>query len=81
MKDLIEYLARNLVDAPDEVRVDEVPEGRELVLELRVAPADLVSGQAAPIADVHLAQAGVENRLKSLGMTPSKVPSTENVPT
>jgi predicted RNA-binding protein YlqC (UPF0109 family) len=41
VKDLIEYLAKNLVDAPDEVRVDEVPEGRELVLELRVAPADL----------------------------------------
>lgn len=41
MKDLIEFLARSLVDAPDEVSVVEVPEGRELVLELRVAQADL----------------------------------------
>ncbi len=31
---------------------------------VRVAPADLVSGQAAPIADVHLAQAGVEHGLQ-----------------
>ena len=41
MKDLIEFLAKSLVDAPDEVSVVEVPEGRELVLELRVAQADL----------------------------------------
>jgi predicted RNA-binding protein YlqC (UPF0109 family) len=41
LKELIEYLAKNLVDAPDEVRVEEIPEGRELVYELRVAPADL----------------------------------------
>jgi len=41
MKELIEYIARNLVDAPDEVHVDEIPEGHEIVLELRVAPADL----------------------------------------
>ncbi len=41
MKDLIEYIARNLVDSPDDVRVDEIPEGQETVLELRVAAADL----------------------------------------
>jgi predicted RNA-binding protein YlqC (UPF0109 family) len=41
VKDLIEYLVKNLVDAPDEVSVVEVPEGRELVLELRVAQSDL----------------------------------------
>jgi hypothetical protein len=41
VKDLIEYIARNLVDAPDEVRVDEIPEGHETVLELHVAAADL----------------------------------------
>jgi len=41
VKDLIEYIARNLVDSPDEVRVEEIPEGHETVLELRVAAADL----------------------------------------
>ena len=41
MKDLIEYIARQLVDAPDDVHVEEIPEGRETIYELRVAPADL----------------------------------------
>jgi predicted RNA-binding protein YlqC (UPF0109 family) len=41
MKDLIDYVARNLVDKPDEVEVREVPAGGELVLELRVAVDDL----------------------------------------
>jgi uncharacterized protein len=41
MKDLIEYIARQLVDAPDDVHVEEIPEGRETIYELRVAPSDL----------------------------------------
>jgi uncharacterized protein len=42
MRDLIEYVARGLVDHPDEVEVREVDgDGGGLVLELRVAPGDL----------------------------------------
>ncbi len=42
MKELIRYIARALVEAPDEVEVEEAPvddEGRT-VIELRVAEAD-----------------------------------------
>jgi hypothetical protein len=41
MKDLLEYLARGLVDSPDEVEITEVQEDDgTLVLELSVAPDD-----------------------------------------
>ena len=41
MKELIEYIAKVLVDKPDEVRVTEL-EGRQTsVIELRVAKEDL----------------------------------------
>ena len=36
MKDLLEYLARGLVEQPDAVRVNEVDEGDATVLELSV---------------------------------------------
>ncbi|NLG53690.1 MAG: KH domain-containing protein [Clostridiales bacterium] len=41
MKELLTYIARNLVDNPDEVNVTEVTKGDELVLELRVAADDM----------------------------------------
>ena len=42
MTDLIEYIARSLVDHPDEVTVTEVPgEGGGTVIELRVGRDDL----------------------------------------
>ena len=41
MKDFLLYIARALVDHPDEVRVDEVDNGQNTVLELRVAKDDL----------------------------------------
>jgi uncharacterized protein len=40
MKDLLEYLARGLVEQPGEVRVNEVDEGDATVLELSVADDD-----------------------------------------
>ena len=40
-KELLELLAKALVDAPDEVEVTEVEEPDELVLELRVAQDDV----------------------------------------
>ncbi|MGH7680516.1 MAG: KH domain-containing protein [Candidatus Eiseniibacteriota bacterium] len=41
MKALIEYCARQLVDNPDGVHVDEHDTGETTVLTLRVAPGDL----------------------------------------
>ncbi|MDP8256512.1 MAG: KH domain-containing protein [Candidatus Alcyoniella australis] len=41
MKQLIEYLAKALVDNPNDVQVSDVDSERTLVLELRVAPDDL----------------------------------------
>ena len=41
LKDLVEWMARSLVDKPDAVTVEEVPEGDQTVLELRVAQDDL----------------------------------------
>ena len=41
MKELLEYLARGLVERPDEVRISEVQEDDgSIVLELSVAPED-----------------------------------------
>ncbi len=41
MKELIELIARSLVDSPDEVKVKEIEGDQTTVLELRVAEGDL----------------------------------------
>jgi len=41
MKDLVELIARSLVDRPEEVRVSEVEGEQATAIELRVAPEDL----------------------------------------
>lgn len=41
MKELIEYIAKSLVDNPSEVKVGEVEGEKTTVLELRVAQEDL----------------------------------------
>ena len=41
MKDLVEYIAKSLVDNPDQVEVNEVAGEQTSVLELRVAKEDL----------------------------------------
>ncbi|QGT99962.1 KH domain RNA binding protein YlqC [Candidatus Syntrophocurvum alkaliphilum] len=52
MKDLVELIARSLVDNPDEVDVQEVEGDRSIILELRVAPDDMgkVIGKQGKIA-------------------------------
>ena len=52
MKDLVEIIAKSLVDNPDEVRVNEVQGEQDLILELRVAPEDMgkVIGKQGRIA-------------------------------
>jgi predicted RNA-binding protein YlqC (UPF0109 family) len=53
IKDLIEYLARNLVDDPDQVEITAVPGEEVITYEIRVAPADLgkVIGKQGRIAN------------------------------
>lgn len=41
MKDLVEIIAKSLVDNPNEVHVNEIQGEQDLVLELRVAPEDM----------------------------------------
>jgi predicted RNA-binding protein YlqC (UPF0109 family) len=41
LRELIDYLARGLVDHPEEVEVEEVEESDALVFELKVAEEDL----------------------------------------
>jgi hypothetical protein len=41
MRELVEFLARALVDDPDAVRVDELEEDGDVVLEIHVAADDL----------------------------------------
>ena len=52
MKELLTYIARNLVEQPDQVSVNEIDCDGELVLELRVAPEDMgkVIGRQGRIA-------------------------------
>ena len=52
MKEILEFIARNLVDAPDAVRVTEDRENGVLVLRLEVDPDDVgkVIGRGGRIA-------------------------------
>lgn len=52
MKELVEVIAKALVDNPDEVVVTEKEEGRNIVVELHVAQADMgkVIGKQGRIA-------------------------------
>lgn len=52
MKELVEVVAKALVDHPDEVVVTEKNEGRNIIIELHVAPSDMgkVIGKQGRIA-------------------------------
>ena len=52
MKELLEVIARNLVEKPDEISVTEVEDERSIVLKLKVAPEDMgkVIGKQGRIA-------------------------------
>lgn len=41
LKELVEFMAKSLVDSPDEVEVSEVDGDQAVVVELKVAKADL----------------------------------------
>ncbi|MBE5885654.1 MAG: KH domain-containing protein [Lachnospiraceae bacterium] len=52
MKELVEVIAKALVDNPDEVTVEEKIEGKNVKIELHVAPSDMgkVIGKQGRIA-------------------------------
>ena len=69
MKELLLYIAKNLVQNPDQVSVTEIEGEDELTLELRVAPEDMgkVIGRQGRIAKeirtlirAHAQRAGVK---------------------
>jgi predicted RNA-binding protein YlqC (UPF0109 family) len=41
MKDLVEFVAKSLVDNPDDVQIHTFDRDQAIVIELEVAPADL----------------------------------------
>jgi uncharacterized protein len=53
VRDLVEFLARALVEDPDAVSVEEVPENGDLVLEVSVGEDDLgrVIGRGGRVAN------------------------------
>jgi hypothetical protein len=53
MEALIEYIAKSLVDKPDEVKVNRRVSGNTIVLELHVAPEDTgrVIGKSGNVAN------------------------------
>lgn len=52
MLEVVEYIARSLVDNPDEVKVNQVDGEKSIILELSVAPDDMgkVIGKQGRIA-------------------------------
>jgi predicted RNA-binding protein YlqC (UPF0109 family) len=53
VKELVEYMAKQLVDNPDQVEVTEVNATRSVILELRVAKEDMgrVIGKQGRVAN------------------------------
>ena len=53
MKELVEFIAKSLVDNPEEVNVSEVEDDKNLILKLKVAPHDMgkVIGKQGKIAN------------------------------
>jgi hypothetical protein len=67
MKDLVEFLAKSLVDNPDEVRLRTHERDQQTIVELEVAPADLGKvigrqGRTARAIRTLLAAAGQKTR-------------------
>ncbi len=73
MKELVEYIAKSIVDAPDEVKVEEETSDEGLTLKLQVADEDKgrVIGKQGRIAEairtllrIKAAKAGTRVRLE-----------------
>jgi predicted RNA-binding protein YlqC (UPF0109 family) len=71
LKEMIEEVARALVDNPDDVQVTEVQGEQTMVLELRVAPDDLgkvigKQGRTARAMRTLLAAAGMKHQKRAV---------------
>ncbi len=71
LREMIEEIARSLVDYPDEVRVSEVQGEQTTVLELRVATDDLgkvigKQGRTARAMRTLLAAAGTKHQMRAV---------------
>lgn len=68
MKDLLRYLAQQLVDEPEEVEVSQVDGERSIILELRVSQRDMgkVIGKNGKIAQA------LRTLIKAAGMKDGK---------
>jgi uncharacterized protein len=71
LKDLIEYIAKALVDEPNNVTVSAVESDTSVIVELRVSPEDVgkvigKSGQTAKALRKILSAAATKHRKKSL---------------
>lgn len=65
MKDLLLYIARSLVEHPEQVSVTEVEEGDELTLQLRVAPEDMgkvIGRQGRVVKEIRVLMKAVAQR-------------------
>ena len=67
MKELVEKIAKALVDSPDEVKVTEVEGEHTIIVELRVAPGDVgkvigKQGHTAQAIRTFLSAAGMKIR-------------------
>lgn len=67
MRELVQFVAKSLVDEPDEISVVETEGERGIVIELRVAPGDLGKvigrqGRTARAIRAILAAAGSKTR-------------------
>jgi predicted RNA-binding protein YlqC (UPF0109 family) len=73
MKDLLDYLVRELVDDPDAVRVEQVDDDRGVLLTLRVAQDDLGmvigrSGRTARALRIVMKAAGMRAGIHHTGV-------------
>jgi predicted RNA-binding protein YlqC (UPF0109 family) len=71
MKDLIEYLAKALVDEPEEVMVTEIKGEQTIVIELRVAKEDFgkiigKQGRTARAIRTILGAASAKKKMRSV---------------
>lgn len=65
MKELLTYIVQNLVDSPDEVRVDERSTEKGIVFEVRVADGDMgkvIGRQGRIVKEIRILMKAVAQR-------------------
>jgi len=65
MKELLTYIAQNLVDHPDEVQVTEIEKDTETVFEVRVAEGDMgkiIGRQGRIVKEIRILMKAVAQR-------------------